>query len=619
MKRLRHITFYLALGLLGGCVADELQPSSGVEPGKGNGTEYYMNLHVSLPTEKGTRSETDEKGESGSTVDGTTKESTLYSASIYLCVDNKVKLELTTTSLSKQQSGDNYTLTARINNIEDLAALAGEDVQILIAGNSREASYFHNLSTTVDATDAVFDITGVDAMPIGDFGSEGHELPLVNSANNTFSFEEGESDEETLDNLLDMFTGEGEIDKYYSYTEPIKLERAVARIEFKDKTRPSSGIEEEEGGEDPEEEIGQLDDEGEPGEEGGSEDTAPSIEDLLKKDYHYQIGSSDYVIELKEMQVFNVNPQSYLFRQGAEGDKTKATEERDIFIVENGDASGETYNWIVTPDWDYNDAGDAGEYTKSDTKALLNPLQISDDGYKVTGNGGKITIDELKVREVSDEDGYHPWCYVSENTLPSTALMATADEEGNEIVAKYATGVAFKFAILDKDGNQMTTSTPEEKWRDGITKSQTEGHTDDGTITLTDSEGKYIDVTPEVEDDEEVDNGEDGEETEEGEGEVEEAEGGEEIDEDDENGEVNKEGKYYITYYGFIVHNNPQGYNPKEGNFAPMYYGVVRNNTYQLSINSIEHLPSPKEPDSYCLALEIRVLAWARRDITIQW
>ena len=71
-------------------------------------------------------------------------------------------------------------------------------------------------------------------------------------------------------------------------------------------------------------------------------------------------------------------------------------------------------------------------------------------------------------------------------------------------------------------------------------------------------------------------------------------------------------GGYYIPYRWLIRHND-------ESDSAPMRMGIVRNNVYRLSVTGITNVPQPHEPDNSYLSVDIKVLAWAKRDITVTW
>lgn len=519
-------------------------------------SKYYLSINVSMPNQAGTRSVTETDGSSNEDPkSGTIDESVLRSVEIFICVNNEVKFSLEPEVIREGNSAGEYNFKAEITDVDALAALGGKDVQIMLVGNAFFTDLGHNLAEnadgtyTNDASKAIFNISNVTNKPIGDFGTRGLNMPLTNKDNYTFRFEKG-SEEETLANLKALFDQEEGASHIYPYGETIELERAVARLEYKDK-RP---------------------------------DGVSSDDNILKTENNFKIEGMNLYLQLQTMQPFNINKESYLFRHTAKGNNTEATESPKPFGVENG--GGNSYNWISNPDWTFNEG--EGAYTKAGdflNKITVNSnATLSNDAYSITGSYGIITVDdEFEARKNGSEDGFHPMCYVTENTLPSTALMKDFEEttvDGGKvmtpIVTTYATGVAFKFLILDKNGQPLEYSAERRNYPTEIINSRTSSKpTDKNWITITDPRsGDWIDVEPE---------------------------------------EVNGKKYYYLTYIAPIVHNNPSGTNPKEGVFAPMYYGVVRNNTYQMTISSISSLPLPKDPKSMFLTLQIQVKDWNRR------
>lgn len=520
-------------------------------------SKYYLSINVSMPNQAGTRSMTETDG--GSNEDpksGTIDESVLRSVEVFICVDNKIEFILEAEGIAGGNSAGEYNFKAEITDMEALAAaLGGKDVQIMLVGNAFFTDLGHNLAEnadgtyTNDASKATFSISNVTNKPIGDFGTRGLNMPLTNKDNYTFRFEKG-SEEETLANLKALFDQEEGASHIYPYGETIELERAVARLEYKDK-RP---------------------------------DGVSSDDNILKTENNFKIEGMNLYLQLQTMQPFNINKESYLFRHTAPGNLEKATSADNIFGDEYGTEGGNSYNWISNPDWTINE----GVWSKSG--AFLNQISVnsnatlSNDAYSITGSYGIITVDdEFKARTNDSNDGYHPMCYVTENTLPSTELMKDFEEttvDGGKvktpIVTQYATGVAFKFLILDKNGQPLKYHPTRDNYPTEIINSRTSGIPDgEKWITITDPKtGDWIDVKPE---------------------------------------EVNEEEYYYLTYIAPIVHNNPSGYDPKNGRFAPMYYGVVRNNTYQMRISSISSLPLPKDPKSMYLTLQIQVKDWNKR------
>lgn len=512
------------------CNNDEMN----ADPGTGK-TGYYFNLNVSLPSETYTRGETVPEGDStDGTESGTTKESTIKSAEIYFCQNNEVKFKLEAETLVPRTDGK-VTLSAKLEDIEDLSELIEEDseVQLFVVGNVEEAGISgHTFSKTVDAENAKFNLANLGNAPMLYFGTDGQLMPLVNASEFTFSITQGADAETTLENVKKKFIKGSGGYMYFVIPNTIELERGIARVEFKDDrtllTPPAN-----------------------------DNQAYAEIEELLAEDYNYQLGKLDVVLKLDKMQVYNVNKSSYLFRHTAAGYPDGASEDRELFGNENSDANLSTYKWIATPDWTSTSTG----YGKGTD--YYNPLVIGNDGYSIEGTLGSLSILNLK-RTTPSEAGFYPWVYISENTLPNIDLMEETDENG-AIAAKYATGVAFTFLVLDKNGEALEYSADRTNYPWSITNSTTKGGS---SITITDTEGYWIDVTP-------------------------------------------VGGKYYVTYIANIVHNASTSYTDQ--NFAPMHFGVVRNNTYQMYIKSIKGLPNPKDPKSLYLEMNVEVKKWVRR------
>ena len=100
------------------------------------------------------------------------------------------------------------------------------------------------------------------------------------------------------------------------------------------------------------------------------------------------------------------------------------------------------------------------------------------------------------------------------------------------------------------------------------------------------------------------------------------------VDEDSETeGETAKEKEisgFVVSYYYFIRHNYDSTTHVL-GETGPMQFAVVRNNIYKLSVTSLNGLPvpydpsDPDEPQNAYISVELKVLAWAKRDITVSW
>ncbi|MCH5241039.1 MAG: fimbria major subunit [Muribaculaceae bacterium] len=632
----------LATTFLSGCTLVDEELTDCIEEPEKPAQELYITLTVVTPDEAYTRATTNEQGNSSEgEIAGTQVESELNSATIYLvsCTntkeeketeeeeteeeetaeaetdegdnddadkvedDYKIALELNVTRerITREDDGSK-TLVAKINDINDLIKLAGKTYKILVVGNANatETNLNHNFkyqgtgTFTDNAKDAIFSISSLEedltvGKPIGKFGESGKIMPFVNSDDEvtiTIPNSTSEDPKEIIKAIQENFesNGKGESIWEINKNKAINLERAVARLEYKDAS--------------------------------GSNNT-------------YQISNTDGVkIQLYYLQPFNINTSSYLFRHTAMGTvsdgKSYASKEAEIFGVEKG--LGSDYNWVAGSDWTFKD----GAHEKGNN--YLNSLSLKSETneenwfypYQV-GNGstdGIVYVEDIKnvKNGPNSDDGYHPFYYVTENVLPSTSLMQEeSDTEGElSLLEQNATGVAFTFVVLGKDNKPLKYSTkPEQDYPNGITN--VDGASEDKKIKITDNNGGWIELTPvPISDDKLINDNSSSDDEEEGKGENEEDPAA--VDEGETEDKNSDEGNYYylLTYVGCIAHNNDTEHYTDSA-IAPMKYGVVRNNTYQLSISSVNDLPIPNTPENQYFSLEIRVLAWAKRDIHVVW
>lgn len=529
-----------------------------------NSARYYINLRVQTPSSDGTRSTTDNT-QPGDSSDGelpaAENENSLTSAQIFLCdTDGNVLTYLKTSETGGLTGEENYKFTNTSStdyrlkieiDVPKLLKLKGQRLKMIMVGNYKQIS--HNLDSIVAGTtnisnliDAVFSISSVDGDPIGDFGdgNKGKILPLVNKENFEIDFLKDVEDGDLTDVLAAIRAIFSEKDpdggRVYSVTNTLKLERAVARIDFKDRA--------------------------------DNDDKSQDLENFpsgVNTDYVYQIGASKVFMCIDQLQVFNVNTSSNLFRQTIKGTNFDAfgvnNEVIKLFGIEKNDAElGDGfYNWISSADW---------LSPNRKTPSFKNDLEINTTTkeHKINGTEGKVSVETLDGR--TTHDSYHPWCYVSENTIPNIDLMET------DKLPSQATGVAFTFKLLNKLGEDLEYSATGVNYPTAITKSTTTG-ADATTITITMPDGKWMDV--------------------------------EKVGDN-----------YYLTYYAFLVHNDttqdpetPQDQVDGEEIVVPgpMKYGVVRNNVYQISVNKVDNLPDPEDPKTLYLQLDIKVLPWTVR------
>ena len=527
--------------------------------------QYYITLNVNNNPQSSTRGETNNDGSStNGTLEGVENENIMTSATIYLCVNDEVKVTLPSDYVGELSSSNNsYQIRVAIDDINSLAELAGKKVQFLIVGNTDKFTY--TLNKGGKPSETTFSLTSVGTTPIEDFGTDnkGKRLPLVNAKSYTVTIPQS-SGVNAVDAVKAMFDRFTPTIAWWDVNEDwdsdsankgaiVEMERAVGRFEFKDAARP------------------------------GNDDNP-----LPTDPYVYKVptvGVTDKLqIKLYSMQPFNVNSQSYLFRHTSAGTLEAANTTPILFNNERDNSDKDNYyNWIASPDWTT-----SGTFGK--TATFLNPITVSSTNYSVTGTNGIIKIEDLEKRIKTETDGYYPWCYISENTIPSVDLMedyqevtVSGEKQMQPLVTQYATGVIFNFIVLGKDGKPLVYETPSSTESDIETASNyPEGvynSTDhEGWIFIIDNNGKWIECEP--------------------------------VDISViENGEAKTYKSFILNYIASIVHNN--GTKKAEGkNFAPMYYGIVRNNTYQMTVRGVSGLPLPQDPRSMYLQLQVNVLPW---------
>ena len=156
----------------------------------------------------------------------------------------------------------------------------------------------------------------------------------------------------------------------------------------------------------------------------------------------YPLGESGMFVKIAMLQPVNVSKEAYLFRHTSAGNATEATGDARMFGNENGgDASA--YTWISDTDWATKTAG-AGPAAGY----FINQPSVSNGVVTLTGSWSdtESITSEANNTSNSADNGYHAWCYISENTLPSTATM----------IEGLSTGVAFRAILCDEDGKALT-------------------------------------------------------------------------------------------------------------------------------------------------------------------
>lgn len=516
-----------------------------------NGSErhqlYYLTLTTKFESPEVTRSSTNENGSSTSgELDGTYKESQIINADLYLFNENYSEELAHFTQFDGTVTGGDKTFTMTFEE-GDLSKLA-QICHLIVVGNLNKVG---KTGFSINPDTETFSVTTLESDPIGDFGEGGYgkNLPLVNATDFVIDFSSYSnlSDSEKVKELAKFFDENNELDLSkgtagvggtgYNFIGKGKLglERAVARVDWRDLDRVNAGSDN------------------------------PN-KDLLS--YIYVIGKTSIKTKIHSLQIFNVNTISYLFRHTAEGTTAGANTAPELFGNERGDGDG--YTWVAGSDW-----GTLTNNAFNKTRNFLNPkATVMTQDYSSLDLEGYIAISELTKKNAENievrplQNGYYPWRYITENTLPSTSTDFSEN----------ATGIAFRFKIMN--GDEALTKE-EVKSGTFAYSGMAEGLTsvEGSHVRLTDNEGYWIEVPyTEVK--------------------------------DAETREVDSENSgYFITYYASIVHNDDKD----TTNVGPMEYAIVRNNIYEISVKSLSRLPNPNDPEDFSIELYVQVLPWGLR------
>lgn len=550
----RHAVRFAAMALCASAMVSCSQDADLVEDDPtARDDYYYITLNVVTPTSPGTRADsqtTDQGASTDGELAGVANENALVSAHLYFCDKDlkEVLADFESEYVAPVDDKGNSFLRIRVSNLSDLEKLVGqEDVKILLVGNEKVSNgTLYTPSVNPDdisaGTFSVSSLTG-DPNPIGDYGTAGKVLPLVSAEPlNIGKFKEAEDGVTTAEEIIrSLFTRLTPTNAWWdvnSTNTPVKLERAVARIEYRGAIKESTEV-----------------------------DGADAQTEKYLETHDYAIDKmEDVKLRLHSMTPFNVNNKSYLFRHTSPGTDQARGTDIEIFGKENGKTAEFTgYNWIASPWW-----SDGGQptfingLTNTDKAYLVNGVDLGVDpsNIKIADLIGRTPSEEIKLSGAKYSGGYHPWCYVSENTLYSQNLME--DEE----VGKYATGVAFKFMVLDTEGKPITYDTHSSAQNFPLEIEWSREAGKERCLEITNLKTyDWVQI------------------------------------------EEGKDGFYYLDYVAYIIHN----YNA--AGIGPMFYGVVRNNTYQISISKLAGLPHPNDPRKVYLELDINVLKWERRDV----
>lgn len=480
---MKKLIYTLPLLLALAACSDKDEPGIENNTGGLESNKYYFALNLSMPEVATSRATTDENGntaDNNQTVAATDNENALNAADIYLVdKDNTVVASFSTTGsqtyyteIQHETDKAQHTVFVEVNvdNLMSYIKSNTDGLSIIVVGNNGTGNSGINQTVTgSDASTAIFPNT-LGSAPIGAFGTdgEGKVMPLVSTEAVAMTAlngvtTSGKTDNEILAAIRALFTptsnyrGTTLTGEVNTMPLTIKLERAVARVDYKDRTADERKV------------------------------TLLGVANTQLNDFQYKIGDSDILIELDRINVYNQLSGTYLFRHTAAGDNSAATGAAYLFGDENGGNSA--YNWVVTPNWTYGSSA----YTLGTTYSYLNPLKTGEAYTPTLASTADVSVANMKLcaAQYTSDGGYTPCIYIPENTVHSKALMTTENLE------KYATGVAFTFRVCTKTSGTdrfLTSSDLESTLPAGISKSTTT--TGQNAITLTMPTGEWMDVVP---------------------------------------------------------------------------------------------------------------------------
>ena len=572
----------LMLLSLTGCINETFPedpvPAKPVEQFNAN---CYLQLHVNLPSESGTRSTTQDGGGSSSGIDkGESNESKVEKAYLFffqassttdltentlVCSFEADKTTVKNKNISSTDAG--YDIYAKLEK-EHLLAMAGKEMHLYVIANMDFGNYYKPANEDVLLNGSFTERNiGTYTKPFP-FGNEraGEILPLSNQQYYVVDLTkivlpEGEEDDAGQNKLLSIFKklfteeyeegdDKGILWKAYStstisddkgkelYTGKgtLSLERMVARIDY-----------------------------------------APKVDgnkiDVFQLQNAKDNNNQAVYLKVVSMQLFNLGTEAYYFRHTApDGSNVQP------FGVEKRESgsSATTYNWIADSDWEDKKAGTRYTFFNQMTSTTGPDANgNSTTMWSFTGTYAYITSAQMqKLPTAKEAPTYHPWYYVMENTVNTTDKMNL----------QYSTGIEFRMVVCDANGN------PVQKVADNAAPYRITMQTGaaDNKVNWY-KEPKWIDANKDDEPD-----------------------------------------GYYLTYRYLIDHNNNEAgspgnsssVNPDTGaatDKAPMQYAIVRNNIYRISVSGITRLPDPHEPDNPWMSVEIKVLPWVKRTIEVNW
>lgn len=477
MKKLIYtLPLLLALGACSN--EDSLNPGNQPVPQDG---AFYLTFEVENIAAPGTKAGgnvTESDGTSDAEVPATDNENAIDNITLFFIGnensgDNsgnyeKVLLALDATTIKQEEEKTKHKVEVKLTGAAQLIPICGQNVSLVLVANkyvdgtngANGFTYTLNTeATSNDAKDATFTAT-IDGERnlVQKFGTLGQKVPMVSYVKTDLTIFKpvtGASNSNLIP-IIDLFTEgytsldpnnttKGKVLSLSMSNNPIELERAVARIDFADRTETER-----------EAEMGAV------------------MKSLANC---YKLGTSNAIVKLTQLEAFNMSATSYLFRNVIAGKAESAYSGTSIDEIllgkENGYTSGDIYNWVSNPDW--TSAGFSGN-----TRSFLN-------SYGTGSRDAKITPTEL-TNTYTANGGYYPWLYVTETTVPTTELMQ------NDNMKKYGLGVEFTFQVMDKTGSTpiKTDNATAENLPAGVTKVTIEGK--DYLRIVRTEDGKYRDV-----------------------------------------------------------------------------------------------------------------------------
>ena len=613
MKLLRYIKKIGTLSIIGllscsffnSCIEEDIDDNC-FNNSTVSQSELFINLKVALPSTTGSRSSTTTDGDSSDgTQLGVYNENVVGDFKLLFCVPKESNtgfdklFELSTDALRTENPIDFNTSSAYTKlvsfkiTVEQLQQLQEKpEVWVFFIGNNNNANGLGTFSDPGDPLKSYNDnIYGSDLWNWSKrFGSDsenklGFKLPVINHEEFKIDFtglyasdlnilSQGYDSNNALQYADVLNKVEKLLENKFS-NKILELERINARFDY--------------------------------GESGGVDHVFP----IVNSDTECPI-----FVKMTALTPINVTKFAYMFRHTAPGTDEGATYtagkgfEEKLFGDERGAGLG--YTWVLGSDAEYKTVMAANWNTS--TSDTYNGSNKNYEGHysnypprKADGTLGHTEYEATNITDLMNDNNYnysvsesgktrkyYAWRYIPENTLPTVASM----------IRGLSTGIEFKVQLgyyeqSEKDGETVKTLVPLTTTNVN-SFAQKLGKDTDGK----DIENYQYKMT--VEDDNKLTF----------------FIGDESLEINPSYDDINPSsvGYYYMNYYYFIRHND----NEDENSTGPMEFGVVRNNIYRLSVAGFNGLPTPYNPEDpdepptgFSIAVNLKVLAWAKHDIVV--